>query len=57
VDGGDGLKMLKVVVNILNNHLQTGDKGWSSSLKVERGLTATRLLHRDLEFDGFFGTT
>jgi hypothetical protein len=32
--GGDGLQIWKVAVNILNNQLQTDDKGWSSSLGV-----------------------
>jgi hypothetical protein len=31
-DGGDGLWIWRVAVNILNKHLQTADKGWSSSL-------------------------
>jgi len=31
-DGRDGLQIWKVVGNILNNHLGTKERGWSSSL-------------------------
>jgi hypothetical protein len=34
-DGGDSLKIWSVAANILNKHLRTVDKGWSSSLGVE----------------------
>jgi hypothetical protein len=37
VDGGEGLQIWGVAVNILNKQLQTADKGWSSSLRVELG--------------------
>jgi hypothetical protein len=36
-DGGDGLQVWSVAVNILNKQSQTVDKGWSSSLEVGRG--------------------
>jgi hypothetical protein len=36
-DGGDGLQIWKVAVNILNKQSRTADKGWSSSLGVGRG--------------------
>jgi hypothetical protein len=36
-DVGDGLQIWRVAVSILNKHLQTTDKGWSSSLGVGRG--------------------
>jgi hypothetical protein len=36
-DGGDGLQIWKVAASILNKQLRTADKGWSSSLGVERG--------------------
>jgi len=32
VDGGDGLQIWRVAVNILNKQPQITDKGWSSSL-------------------------
>jgi hypothetical protein len=35
-DRGDGLHIWKIAVNILNTHLRTVDKGWSSSLGVGR---------------------
>jgi hypothetical protein len=35
VNGGYGLQIWRVVVNILNKQLWTADKGWSSSLEVE----------------------
>jgi hypothetical protein len=31
-DGGDGLQIWRVAVNILNKQSPTADKGWSSSL-------------------------
>jgi hypothetical protein len=36
-DGGDGLQIWRVAANILNKQLRTADKGWSSSLGVQRG--------------------
>jgi hypothetical protein len=33
VDGGEGLQIWRIAVNILNK-LRTADKGWSSSLGV-----------------------
>jgi hypothetical protein len=36
-DGGDDFQIWRVVTNILNKHLQTADKGWSSSLGVGCG--------------------
>jgi hypothetical protein len=36
-DGGDGLQIWKVAANILNKQSRTADKGWSSSLGVQRG--------------------
>jgi len=36
-DGGDGLHIWMVVANILNKQSPIVDKGWSSSLMVERG--------------------
>jgi hypothetical protein len=35
-DGGDGLQVWRVPVNILNKQSRTADKGWSSSLGVVR---------------------
>jgi hypothetical protein len=37
VDGGDGLQIWSVAVSILNKQSLAADKGWSSSLGVERG--------------------
>jgi hypothetical protein len=36
-DGGDGLQVRRVAVNILNKQSWTADKGWSFSLGVGRG--------------------
>jgi hypothetical protein len=36
-DGGDGLQIWKVPVNILNKQSQAADKGWPSSVGVGRG--------------------
>jgi hypothetical protein len=36
-DGGDGVQIWRVAVNILNKQLQTAYLGWSSSLGVWRG--------------------
>jgi len=36
-DGGDGLQIRRIAVNILNKQSQTADKGLSSSLGVGRG--------------------
>jgi len=33
-DGGYGLQMWKVTVNVLNKHLQIANKRWSSDLGV-----------------------
>jgi hypothetical protein len=38
VDGGNSLQMWRVAVNMLNKQLQKSDKGWSSSLGVEKVL-------------------
>jgi hypothetical protein len=35
--GGDGLQIWRIAANILNKQLQTGGKGWSSSLGGGRG--------------------
>jgi hypothetical protein len=35
-DGGDGLQTWKVAANTLNKGPRTGDKRWSSSLRVGR---------------------
>jgi hypothetical protein len=36
-DGGDALQLWREAANILNKQSRTADKGWSSSLGVERG--------------------
>jgi hypothetical protein len=36
-DGGKGLQIWRVAVNILNKQSQTANKGWPSSLGVGRG--------------------
>jgi hypothetical protein len=36
-DGGEGLQIWGVAVNILNKQSRTVDKGWSSSLVIGRG--------------------
>jgi hypothetical protein len=36
VDGGDGLQIRRIAVNILNKQSRTADKGRSSSLGVGR---------------------
>jgi hypothetical protein len=36
-DGGDGLQIWRIAANILNKQSRTADKGWPSSLGVERG--------------------
>jgi hypothetical protein len=36
-DGGDGLQIWRVAVNILNKQSLSADKGWYSSLGVGRG--------------------
>jgi hypothetical protein len=33
-DGGDGVQIWRVTVNILNNQSRTAEKGWSSSFWV-----------------------
>jgi len=42
-DGGDGLQMWRVAVNISNKKWQTDEKGWSSSLGVGRGANNSSL--------------
>jgi hypothetical protein len=37
-DGGDGLQIWRVAANIFNKQSRTGDRGWSSSLGVGRGV-------------------
>jgi hypothetical protein len=61
VDGG-GLQIWGVAANILNKQLQTADKGWSSSLKVEWELTIPQctknsIFHRTLDLDGYLRMT
>jgi hypothetical protein len=36
-DGGDGLQMWRVAVNILNKQSRTGDNGWSSNVGDAQG--------------------
>jgi hypothetical protein len=36
-DGGDALQLWREAANIFNKKSRTADKGWSSSLGVERG--------------------
>jgi len=36
-DGGDGLKIWRTGVKILNNKSLAGEKGWSSTLRVGQG--------------------
>jgi hypothetical protein len=36
-DGGEGLRIRRVAANILSKQSRAADKGWSSSLGVERG--------------------
>jgi hypothetical protein len=36
-DGGNGLQIWRVAVNILNKQSRTADKGWSSNLGVGHG--------------------
>jgi hypothetical protein len=36
-DGGDGFQIWRVAANILNKQSRTGDKGWSSSMRLGRG--------------------
>jgi hypothetical protein len=38
-DGREGLQIWRVAANTLNRQSRTADKGWPSSLGVERGLT------------------
>jgi hypothetical protein len=38
-DGGDGLQVWRVAVNILNKQSRTADRGWSSGLGLGGGLT------------------
>jgi hypothetical protein len=38
-DGGDGLELWRVAVNILNKQPHTNNKGWSSILGFGVGLT------------------
>jgi len=38
MNGGDGLQIWRVAVNILNEQLHTGDEGWSSSSGFGEGL-------------------
>jgi hypothetical protein len=64
-DGGDGLQIWRVAVNILNKQSCTADRGWSSSLGFGRGggLTTPTIKHlicykiytTALDQDGFFG--
>jgi hypothetical protein len=39
-DGGEGLQIWRVAVNILNKQSRTADNGWSSSSEVGQGITA-----------------
>jgi hypothetical protein len=39
VDGGDGLQIWRIAVNILNKQSQTANRWWSSSLGLGKGLT------------------
>jgi hypothetical protein len=39
VDGGDSLQTWIVTVNTMNKQLQTVNKRWSSSFRLDRGLT------------------
>jgi hypothetical protein len=47
VAGGDGLKILRVAVSILNKQSQTTDKEWSYSLGVGAGHVAHMLEKRN----------
>jgi hypothetical protein len=47
-DGGDGLQIWKVAVNILNKRSQTASEGWSSSLGVGRGANKSLALQNHL---------
>jgi hypothetical protein len=48
---GDGLQMWKVAANIMKNQLWRANKGWSSSLDVERGvMQRSRQRKTDLSF-------
>jgi hypothetical protein len=37
VDRGEGFKIWRIVVNILNKQLETADKEWSSGLGIGKG--------------------
>jgi hypothetical protein len=43
VNGGECLQIWKVSVNILNKQSRTADKGWTSSLSLDMGLTTPHL--------------
>jgi hypothetical protein len=65
VDGGDGLQIWKVAVNILNKQSWRADKGWSPSLVPWQWLTTHkhkkptyyRMLLRTSDLGRFFGMT
>jgi len=44
VDGGDGLQIWRVAMNILNKQLQRADKGWSYKLGVGIPMTLVGLM-------------
>jgi hypothetical protein len=64
-DGGDGLQIWRVAVNILNKQLRTADRERYSSLGVGRGFTThhrgtpnlLRKKTRPSDQDGFFDKT
>jgi len=63
-DGGDGLKIRTVAVNIPNKQSWTADIVWSSSFSLMGGPTAHHkipacyeMLYRSWDLDAFFGMT
>jgi hypothetical protein len=47
-DGGDALQVWTVAANILDKRSRTADKGWSSSMGVERGAINSSVLKNKL---------
>jgi hypothetical protein len=66
VAGGGLLYIWRVTANTFNKQARRADKGWSSSLVVEWGLTSPcrkkktefyKMLHSISDLEGFSGTT
>jgi hypothetical protein len=67
MDRGDGMKMRRIAVNILNKQWRTASRGWSSTFGVGQGTNNSHgkitncycceIFKRAMELDGFSGRT